>query len=141
MIVRPAHEGDVSALARLMGELGYPTSDAQMTARFAVIAARDDIATFVAELDGAVVGMISVSVSPSLYRADMAGAITALVVLPEARGHGTAPALMAAGEQWLREHGCEKVSVQPSSSRTGAHRFYEKLGYANTGIRFTKSLT
>lgn len=140
MIVRAAHQGDVSALARLMGELGYPTADAEMAARWAVIAARSDIAAFVAEVDGAVAGMIGVSVSPSLYRADMVGAITALVVLPEARGHGIAPALIETGERWLAEHGCEKVSVQPSSSRTGAHRLYERLGYAHTGLRFTKTL-
>lgn len=140
MIVRPAHEGDIAALARLMGELGYPTTAEQMAARMSVIAARSDIATFVAELDGAVAGMIGVSVSPSLYRTDMAGAITALVVMPEARGHGIAPALIEAGERWLRDHGCEKVSVQPSNSRTGAHRFYERLGYQHTGLRFTKAL-
>lgn len=140
MIIRPAHEGDVPALAELMGELGYPTTAGQMAARLAVVAARPDIATFVAEVDGAVGGMIGVSVSPSLYRADMAGAITALVVLPAFRGHGLAPALVEAGERWLRETGCEKASVQPSTSRAGAHRLYERLGYAHTGLRFTKAL-
>lgn len=140
MTIRPAHEGDVAALAGLMSELGYPATPGDMAARLALIAARPDIATFVAELDGTVAGMIGVSVSPSLYRADMAGAITALVVSPDFRGHGIAPALVRAGEGWLRDHGCEKASVQPSSSRTGAHRLYERLGYVHTGLRFTKAL-
>lgn len=141
MIIRPAHQGDIPALALLMGELGYPTTTEQMAARFAIIAARPDIATFVAELDGAVGGMVGVSVAPSLYRTDMAGAITALVVSPDFRGRGLAPALLAAGERWLRAHGCEKASVQPSASRTPAHRLYERLGYEHSGLRFTKALT
>ena len=140
MFVRAALESDVPSLARLMGELGYPTTGEQMAPRFAAIVARSDIATFVAEANGTVAGMIGVSISPSLYRADMAGAITALVVSRELRGDGIAPALVAAGERWLVEHGCERVSVQPSSSRTGAHRFYERLGYEHTGLRFAKSL-
>lgn len=140
MLVRAAAEDDVSALGALMGELGYPTADDEMAERFAKVAGREDIGTFVAELDGAIAGMIGVSVMPTLYRTGLAGAITALVVDPDYRGRGIAPALVEAGEAWLRMHGADRVSVMPSKARIGAHRLYERVGYAHTGSRFTKAL-
>jgi GNAT superfamily N-acetyltransferase len=140
MQVRSPTERDVAAMAELAGALGYPTTDEQMAARLSVIAGRSDIATFVADHEGQVVGMLGVSVLPSLYRTDMVGAITVLVVSERFRGRGAAPALVAAGEEWLRAHGCDKVSVQPSISRASAHRVYERLGYTHTGMRFTKAL-
>lgn len=55
--VRDYADGDVAALARLVTELGYPTSVEQMSQRMARIK-RNDFATFVAEAAGHVVGMI-----------------------------------------------------------------------------------
>ena len=109
-------------------------------ARVAALDARTDIATFVAATDTGLAGVIGLQISPVLYRDDPNGAITALVVSPDARGQGIAAQLVAHGERWLLDHGAHRVSVMPSTHRADAHRLYERLGYAATGTRFTKSL-
>ncbi len=134
-----ACEGDFPALARLMTELGYPTSLDEMAARMETIQGRADYATFVAEERGSVVGMSGVTVSPSYYRSDVSGAIVALVVSSRFRERGVAALLVERGEQWLLGAGAKRVMVNPSLSRGPAHRVYGRAGCAQTGLRFTKS--
>lgn len=140
MHIRLALPDDIAALALLIGELGYPTSTEEMATRMAAVVGRSDIATFVAEEDGVVAGMITVSVTPSLYRSDLLGAITVLVVSSAFRGRGIAPLLIQSGEAWLRQQGAGRSAVHPSIARADAHRLYERLGYENTGSRLTKAL-
>lgn len=140
MDVRPSAAADLSALAQLMTELGYPTSTTDIAARMAIIDARADFATFVADLDGLVAGMITVTVSPSPLRSEPNGAIVALVVSSAFRGRGIAPALVERGEIWLRQHGATRATVNPSIHREPAHRLYDRLGYEHTGLRLTKAL-
>jgi hypothetical protein len=49
--------------------------------------------------------------------------------------------LVLAGEDWLKEQGAVEIIVNSSHFREDAHRFYQRLGYENTGIRLVKSLT
>lgn len=140
MLIRPARPDDTPMLAQLIGELGYPTTPDEMAQRLAAIAGRTDFANLVAEEDGVVAGMITVNVTPSLYRSDLLGAITVLVVSSAFRGRGLAPLLIEAGETWLRQQGAGRAAVHPSTARADAHRLYQRLGYENTGSRLTKAL-
>ncbi|MCM2451958.1 GNAT family N-acetyltransferase [Agrobacterium vitis] len=127
-------------LANLMTELGYPSSVEDIAMRMDVMAGRDDYAAFVSVDQTIVSGMIGLSVSPSFYRSGLGGAIIALVVSPDFRGRGIAASLIAYGEQWLRDRGADRVTINPSNHRLPAHRLYHRLGYENSGIRFTKAL-
>ena len=140
MEVRHATAADSSALAYLMTELGYPTSTEEMATRMEAIRDRPDYATFVADANGVIAGMVGVSVSPSFYRSDLHGAIVALVVSSEFRGCGIGALLVDRGEQWLRETGAKRATVNPSAHREDAHRLYTRLGYEHTGLRFSKML-
>lgn len=140
MKIRPATAEDAPALAPLMAELGYPTAPEEMVARLQALRGRADFATFVAEADGTVAGMVGVTVSSSLYRSDLLGAIVALVVSSEFRGRGIAALLVDRGEQWLRDAGARRATVNPSTHRDDAHRLYARLGYEATGVRFSKAL-
>lgn len=138
--VRTATPLDVEELARLMAELGYPTTSEKMAARLERVTDRKDYATFVADEDNAIAGMIGLSVSSTLYRDDLDGAITALVVSPDFRGRGIAGLLIDHGERWLYDRGARLASVKPSVRREDAHRLYKRCGYEHTGLRFTKVL-
>ncbi|MUO77831.1 GNAT family N-acetyltransferase [Agrobacterium vitis] len=140
MDIRPAMRSDFPMLANLITELGYPSLVEDIAMRMEVIAGRDDYAAFVSVEQTVVAGMIGVSVSPSFYRSGLGGAIIALVVSPDFRGQGIAVSLVAHAEQWLRERGADRVTINPSNHRLPAHRLYHRLGYENTGIRFTKAL-
>jgi GNAT superfamily N-acetyltransferase len=140
MDIRPATAADAPALAPLMAELGYPTTPEEMAARLEILQGRADFATLVAEVDGAIAGMVGVTVSPSLYRSDLLGAIVALVVSSGFRGRGIAARLVDRGEQWLRDAGAPRATVNPSTHREDAHRLYARLGYEATGVRFSKPL-
>jgi GNAT superfamily N-acetyltransferase len=64
----------------------------------------------------------------------------AFVVASEYRGQGVGWALISAAEDWARQRGATDVMLTTHKRRTGAHRFYRKMGYEATGYRFYKSL-
>jgi GNAT superfamily N-acetyltransferase len=48
--------------------------------------------------------------------------------------------LMERIEAWLRDHGATRLTLTSGKQRTEAHRFYRRLGYEETGLRFVKRL-
>ena len=55
-----------------------------------------------------------------------------IVVAPGRRGQGLGTALMEHVELVCRERNCSKMMLLSSSRRTGAHRFFSRLGYSDT---------
>lgn len=133
--LREALPGDAPDLARLCGELGYPTTVAELRARWERLAGRPDHAVFVAEdTAGRVIGWIQMSASPNLEsepRAEIAG----LVVESGRRGGGVGLALVRRGVQWAREQGLARVRVRSRIERTDAHRFYRRQGFEPTKVQ------
>jgi len=64
-----------------------------------------------------------------------------LVVAEEAEGRGVGRALMAAVEDWARAHGLGRVSLETGAANTAARGFYRALGYDESDVRLTKSVT
>jgi len=139
--VRPAHIDDSAAIAELITQLGYPSTEPEMHERLLAIAADADYVTYVAECDGRVAGMIGVRRGVHYERSGPYGQIIALVTAEAFRGRGIGALLVAEGERWLREIGANVVVVTSADHREGAHRFYERLGYDATGRRFFKRLS
>lgn len=65
--------------------------------------------------------------------------LTALIVDEAARGSGAGRALVIAFEHWVTEAGCVRASAASAFHRTGAHAFYERLGYAQLAKKYEKS--
>lgn len=128
-VVRPMQTADAEAVAALSGQLGYPSSGADIVRRFQNIAARPDAAVFVAEADsGRVVGWIHVHRVHVLETDDHAE-IGGLVTAEGMRGRGVGRALLEAAEGWAAQAGCRTMRVRSQIFRTEAHGFYEHLGY------------
>jgi GNAT superfamily N-acetyltransferase len=138
--IRPARDEDVPALAALATHLGYPTDEPSMRTRMDRISTLPDHATFVAERAGRVVGFAGVSWGWSYNSDGPYAQLLALVVEPGERGMGTGAALVAAAERWAAEHGAGSITLTTALHREGAHRFYERIGYARTGHRYRKDL-
>ncbi len=136
--VRPFTDRDSPALAGLITELGYPSTAEQMKARMARIVQHPDYATFVAEVDGEVVGMVGVFVTLSHEHDEPVGRITGMVVRETNHGQGIGARLLAAAEDWVRQRGAMQMALTSHVRRSGAHAFYLRRGYAETGKRFVK---
>jgi ribosomal protein S18 acetylase RimI-like enzyme len=139
---RLAEERDIIALARLAGELGYPSTPEQIRERLAYSEAAPHQATFVAVIDGdAVVGWIHLSEARSLD-AEPRAEITGLVVDSNHRSGGAGRLLVERGEEWARRRGLAVIGVRSNVIRERAHAFYERLGYTVTKTQkvFRKTL-
>jgi GNAT superfamily N-acetyltransferase len=130
--IRPAEEGDIAALARLAGQLGYPSTPEEMRDRFSKIAVAPDHATFVAVAPGeAVIGWIQLSEARSIESEPRAD-ITGLVVDAEFRSGGAGRRLVERGEEWAKLRGLAQIGVRSNVIRERTHVFYERLGYIAT---------
>jgi GNAT superfamily N-acetyltransferase len=126
--IRPARPRDVARLAELAGELGYPTTTAEMKVRLRRVRPAANNAIFVAEDGDEVVGWIHVSVS-YLLEVPLRAEINGLVVSAATRSRGTGARLLEAAEAWARTKKCEGMSVRSNVIRERAHAFYEHNGY------------
>jgi ribosomal protein S18 acetylase RimI-like enzyme len=130
--IRSAEDRDFTTLARLAGELGYPSTAEQVRERFANIKAAPHQATFVAVTNGdAVIGWIQLSEARSL-ESEPRAEITGLVVDSNFRGGGAGRKLVERGEDWARHRGLAVIGVRSNIIRERTHVFYERLGYAVT---------
>lgn len=138
--LREATPEDAVPLARLMGVLGYPTTPEAMRARLAAVGADPDYHTIIAEADGEVRGMVGLR-RGVLYEADHPYIqMVALVVDAEYQGSGIGTVLVQEAEAWARAQGAATITLTSGKHRQPAHRFYERLGYELTGLRFVKKL-
>ena len=76
-------------------------------------------------------GEIAGTVTASLAEAQ--GHLRGMAVLPECRGKGLAAALLTAIERWLKDHGCNRVTLNTTLPLQAAIKFYEKNGYRRSG--------
>jgi len=140
--VRTPVPGDVEAVARLSGDLGYPATAEEIAARLEVLGKDPTQCMRVVEgADGAVLGWAHAAhqvLLESGARCELLGLVTA----PGARGTGAGRALVEAVEAWARSAGLPLVSLRCNIVRADAHAFYEHLGYrrAKTQHAFRKAL-
>lgn len=138
MNVRTAQPGDETSIALLLSQLGYPTSPDQMRLRLARIEQRGGITSLVAVEAEQVIGFAAVERFASFSDDQPVGRVVVMVVDEQRRGEGIGSALLAACESVLIAAGAERIVLTSAHRRAGAHRFYERHGYASTGLRFAK---
>jgi GNAT superfamily N-acetyltransferase len=142
LTTRRARASDAPRLAELSGQLGYPTTSAQMTKRMRKLKPASQNALFVAESpDAGVVGWAHVSVT-YLVEVGTRAELNGLIVAEDQRSLGAGARLLDAAEGWARKHGCPSMSVRSNVIRERAHKFYERQGYENykTQKAFRKTL-
>jgi len=69
------------------------------------------------------------------------GYIKNVYVAPRLRGKGYGRMLLAAADQWFRNRGCAKASLDASACNPRAVEVYEAAGYATVRMRMEKPLT
>jgi ribosomal protein S18 acetylase RimI-like enzyme len=141
-VIRPATAEDAEAVARVHLETWRVTYtdvfprealedfSAERVARRAEMHRRAP--PIVAEVDGAIVGFVSVGPATD---DDADGELYAIYVLPAHWGTGTGRALLEAGEARLRELGHRDVVLWVLEDNPRARRFYEAAGWTHDGVR------
>lgn len=138
--VRVATLSDAPAVAALVTALGYPTNAGDMKERLAALFADANYATFVAELDGEVAGMAGACQARFYEKDGVYVRLVALVTSEMSSGRGVGAALVRQVEGWGRERGASEIFINSGVQRESARRFYERLGYQVTGVRFSREL-
>jgi GNAT superfamily N-acetyltransferase len=141
MQIRLMTAADVGPVAELAGQLGYPSTSAQVAVRFELLRERPQEGLFVAVDGQSVVGWVHVGRMLTL-ESDPCAEIAGLVVDAACHGRGVGRALVEAAEAWAAEHGFTEVRVRSNVVRDGAHRFYQRLGYeiVKTQVNFRRRL-
>lgn len=130
--VRPAGLEDAGAIARLSGELGYPTTSEQCAARLRTILGAADHEVLVAcTEDGAVVAWVHVFEALRVESEPFAE-ISGFVVAEACRGQGVGKRLLAAVEAWVAARGLTQLRVRSRTERAAARAFYAGLGFVRS---------
>jgi len=141
--IRPATADDVAAIVAMLADdpLGaqrespddltpYLTALQRLTSdpnQHLVVAVRK----------GRVVGTLQLTVIPGLSRRGATRSIIEAVrIHADERGSGLGTRLIEWAIDESRRQGCQLVQLTSDSSRTDAHRFYERLGFTASHVGF-----
>jgi len=140
LTIRDAGAADAEAIANLLSQLGYSTDAGLVPARLERLAIVGD-RVVVAEADGEVAGLAHLQVTPTIEHDRPVAKIGALVVEESHRGTGVGRALVDALEVEARGRGCDVLFLTTAERRDDAHLFYERVGFAHTGRRYSRTLS
>lgn len=101
-----------------------------------------DGCVFVADDGGEVAGYVYVALEPLSWKElrGPAGFIHDVAVHEDARRGGVAKQLLAAGIDWLREHGAPRVILWTAAPNEAARRLFRDLGFRDTMLEMTLDL-
>lgn len=143
---RPVTRADVPAVVALLADdvLGRGRESAELApylAAFDAMQAEGGNQLIVGEAGDQVLATYQLTVMSGLsLSAARRAQIDAVRVDASLRGQGAGAALMADAEARARAAGASLMQLTSNASRTDAHRFYERLGYAPSHIGFKKPL-
>jgi GNAT superfamily N-acetyltransferase len=138
--IRDARPEDSPHIARLLDQLGYPTDEAAVRGRLERLLIVGD-RVFVADLDGLVVGLAHLQVTPAIEHERPSAKLGALVVDDAQRGRGVGRALVEAVEADARLRGCGLLFLTTRETRHDARAFYERVGFEQSGRRYSRTLS
>lgn len=127
---------DVAALVRL---LGHVVDESAMRARLERLTPEAGHRTWlIRDDDGRAIAIAGAQVTWAYASDEPTAQLLLLVVDPTARRLGTGSALIGTFETWAFEQGARRLSAVSAAATDSAHRFYQKRGYHDAGVRYTK---
>jgi GNAT superfamily N-acetyltransferase len=138
LLIRPALPSDADQVATLFAQFDHPTDAASLPDRLARFTADGGRTAIVATIGTTVVGVATAHVYVTLHNEAPAVMLTALVVRDTDRGRGAGRRLVDAISDWARQQGAARLVVTTALRRAGAHAFYERLGFEQTGRRYQR---
>lgn len=142
IVIRHAFKDDFLSMGTLINDLGYKTTSEEMQKRFENIRNHSDYKTFVASMNGKIVGMVGATQNFSYEQNGKYVRVIALVINPSYRQKGFGTKLMQIVEDWAKEIGASSVLLNCGNreERKQAHDFYNYLGYTIKSTGYIKKL-
>jgi ribosomal protein S18 acetylase RimI-like enzyme len=138
--IRPAQIGDANDVAGLLDALGYPCTREDAAERISRVLHDPRLFLVVAEIEGAVCGLMSLDIRYSITRGADLGRITALVVSTNCSRQGIGRRLLREAEAIARRAHVVRIEVTSNVRREAAHAFYLGCGYSEGSRHFIKLL-
>ncbi|GAA5218356.1 GNAT family N-acetyltransferase [Corallincola platygyrae] len=113
---------------------GTPISEKVRNQLIGKLAQNATAVSFLAELDGEYVGLANCFLGFSTFACEELINIHDFAVSPSARGKGIGKQLMRAVEQYARERGCCKVTLEVLEGNHVAKALYQKCGFAGYAL-------
>lgn len=85
-------------------------------------------------------GFVQAEPMLDMFTDKVAAYVPLLAVTEAAEGRGVARALMAAVEEWARDHGYDSLSLDVFASNGRGRAFYAGLGYGEETLRLVKDI-
>jgi GNAT superfamily N-acetyltransferase len=152
LIVRPAKASDVPTIVALIvmgapaGALDRAAAEAEgrdpvYAAAFERVAAAGNQHLFVADLNGRIIGTYQLSVLPGIaQRGRVRGKLESVHTDPECRSRGVGEAMMRHAITIAKAEGIGLLELSSDKRRDEAHRFYRRLGFAQSHEGFKMAL-
>ncbi len=140
MVIREATVGDEPVVARLVRALAEGEGETSPVDDRAVATYLDfpGSGAFVAEVDGAVVGVLTWFMRPGLFHGGRWACIDELFVEEGARHQGVGDALVAGALQAFRAAGCREVTVSTMPGNHAARHLYAKHGLTDESLQLER---
>jgi ribosomal protein S18 acetylase RimI-like enzyme len=145
--IRKAVESDYQEVKQLVKQLYY-TLDVKdgmekelRSDKFKIFLKDLEIIILVAEIDGSVVGYLTINFNKALLDIGTTAIIDELVVDKHFRRMGVGKKLMAAAVSEAKSQKCSEIGVGTELENTDAREFYKKCGFSEIGVIFEKHLT
>ena len=143
MRIRQAAIEDSAVIAQLMTQLmevsGYQDQQVfseQIEDRLRKVADDDAYQVLLAEDEGKVVGLLSLSFRHTLFHSAPTALIDELVVERGHRRRGIGQQLMAEAIERCRAAGCCEIEVSTERSNEAAQEFYRQHGFSHEAVLF-----
>ncbi|WP_040678589.1 GNAT family N-acetyltransferase [Nitratireductor pacificus] len=147
--IREAERRDVAAIVALFaadslgghGDTVDPAAMGAYLAAFERIVASPNDTLYVAEVDGVVAGTFQTTLVTSMSGRGATNLIVEAVQTREdMRGRGIGAAMMQHAIVQAKTADARLVQLTSNAAREGAHRFYERLGFAKSHVGFKMCL-
>jgi GNAT superfamily N-acetyltransferase len=129
---------DAVKVAAFTVQLGYELEPEEARVRISEVLGASGHHAFGAFADDILLGYLHCYQAPTIDKG-MILRVQALVVDERVRGSGAGRTLMTEAERLARELGCSSVILSSNERRTGAHAFYERIGYQRSSPSYSFS--
>ena len=131
----------LSAAAIWRDVLGLSSAtDENVTATYETMKNDNRYHTFVADVNGEIVGLVTTVKALAIGYPNGYIKMNGLAVLPSFQRCGVGKMLMNRVEELAKECGASRIGLASGFQRTGAHAFYERLGYEKSSFWFHKNI-